>query len=104
MLNRLDESLQSVALALHATCESYGSTEVRFSFRATPNAGVLAPDYWFTMPDGSVRKDIPDQRFERLVEDGALQHWRLTQELGQPPWYMMTVRVGRNGPYSADFE
>lgn len=89
---------------MHATCESYGSTHVRFSFRVTPNAGVLAPDYWPTMADGSVRKDFPEQQFERSVEDAALRHWHLVQDLGQSPWYMMTLRVNLGGPYSADFE
>ncbi|HEY8877479.1 MAG TPA: hypothetical protein VIN03_07950 [Roseateles sp.] len=104
MLKKLDDSVQAIALALHAACENHRAAQIRFSFRITPDASVWAPDYWFTAPDGSVRKDFPSRDLERQVEEAAVHHWRLTQELGQPRWYMMTVNVERSGKYSVDFE
>lgn len=104
MLNKLDESVQGVALALHAACEASGAVKVRFCFRITPDASVWAPDYWFTAADGTVKKAFPRRDLEGPIEDGAVRHWRLTQELGQPRWYMMTVNLERSGKYSVDFE
>lgn len=104
MLNKLDESVQAIAGALFAVCESSGAAKVRFCFRVTPDASVLAPDYWFTSPEGAVRKDFPKRELESLVEDAALRHWRLAQDFGQPRWYMMTVNLERSGKYSVDFE
>jgi hypothetical protein len=104
MLNKIDESLQTVVGALHAACEADGAAGVRFCFRVTPDASVWAPDYWFRAADGAVRKDFPAREFEQRVEAEAIRHWRLTQELGQPRWYMMTVNLERGGKYSVDFE
>lgn len=93
-----------VAARLHAALLSYGADKVRFCYRMTPDGSVMAPDYWFTESDGAVTKDYPSREIERAVGDAAVHHWRLTQDLGQPRWYMMTVKLDRSGKYSVDFE
>lgn len=64
----------------------------------------MAPDYWFTPVKGLEVKDYPPRAEHRLVKESADTHWRLTQDFGQPRWYMMTVRLERSGRYSVDFE
>lgn len=102
-LQKLDEATIDVATKLHAALLSYGAGGVRFCYRVTPDGGVTAPDYWFTQADGSEKRDLPSRPERRAVNESADAHWHLTQALGQPRWYMMTVSLSRNGKYSTVF-
>lgn len=103
-LQAFDEAATGVAKQLHAALVSYGAEKVRFCYRVTPDGSVMAPDYWFTPSGGAEVKDYPPNAAHRLVSDGAEAHWRLTQDLGLPRWYMMTVKLERSGKYSVDYE
>ena len=57
------------------------------------------------LTDGRIDQGFePVREEERQLDDATFAHWRLTQDLGQPRWDMMTVKVDRSGKYSVDFE
>jgi hypothetical protein len=78
---------------------------LRFTYRITPDGSVSAPDYWFGS-DGSHAevKDYPSDAVHDSVSEAARSQWRLTQDLGLPRWYKMTITVERSGKFSVDFE
>lgn len=71
----------------------------------TPDASVGAHDFDFVLEDGSPGLNVlpPDDALA-MVGKLSKRHWRLTQDLGLPRWYKMTVTVERSGKFSVDFE
>jgi hypothetical protein len=61
--------------------------------------------FTFRLADGRISRVIePVREAERLLDDATFAHWRTTQQLGLPRWYMMTVKLERSGKYSVDYE
>lgn len=79
--------------------------EVVIRTRIAPLGNVSSLQFTFRLADGRIGTGIePVREAERLLDDATFAHWRLTQDLGLPRWYMMTVRLERSGQYSVDFE
>lgn len=79
--------------------------QVTVRARIAPLGNVASLDFSFRLADGSMGKGIePVRDEESRLDDAAYAHWRLSQDLGQPRWYMMTVTLERSGRYAVDFE
>jgi hypothetical protein len=102
-LSQLDDALQKVVHGLALAFVDRHWTQIRYASRWTPAGDVGADDFWLT-DDRGTEKTWSTVEQERTVSAAAFDHWRLTQELGQPRWYMMTVKLDRSGKYSVDFE
>lgn len=104
-LQKLDQTTTAVVQHAYRAVPSIEWSQVRVRTRIAPLGNVSSIQFTFHLADGRVDKGIePIREEERLLDDATLAHWRLTQELGQPRWYMMTVNLERSGKYSVDFE
>jgi hypothetical protein len=103
-LAQLDNALQRVAAALAAAFADSGWEQLRYVSRWNPAGDVGADDFW-RVQGGQPTQDFPASTEAFLaVQEAALAHWRLTQQLGQPRWFQMTLQLDRQGRYSADFD
>ncbi len=104
-LASLDQATTALVARLHAALQERQAQSLRFTFRITPDGSVAAPDYWFVDEGSSVEvKDYPSSPVHRSVSESAEAHWSLAQQLGQPRWYQIAVKLERTGKYSVDFE
>lgn len=102
-LQQLDKATSDVAAALFAAFADTGWSSLRYAARWTPAGDVGADDFW-RVDNGKEVQTLPELSASLRVSDAAKRHWQLTQDLGQPRWYRMTVIVGRDGRFSADFD
>lgn len=79
--------------------------QVKANLAFTPDASVGSQTFHFLRQSGVLDKgSSPSRSAELRIGQLAEQHWRLTQDLGLPRWYKMTVTVERSGKFSVDFE
>jgi hypothetical protein len=102
-LVQLDKAVQEIASALFSAFQHQEWQQVRYASRWTPDGDVGADDFWLVTEAGT-KKASSDLHLEQAVSDAARRHWRLTQDLGQSRWYMLTVTLNRDGNYSVNFE
>lgn len=102
-LQRLDAALHKVVTSLYGAYARGSWTSLRYCARWTPAGDVGADDFWWKKGDQWVKQSPTDINDCLAVSDAAKEHWQLTQALGQPRWYQMTVRLDENGRYSVDF-
>ena len=101
----LDQATTAVVQQAWRAVPSIDWQRVMARIRIAPLGNVSSIDFSFQMADGRTGTGIePVLEEERRLDDAAYAHWRLTQDLGQPRWYMMTVQLDRSGRYSVEFE
>lgn len=103
-LQRLDAALQQVVQSLYAGYPQGTWESIRYCSRWTPAGDVGADDFWW-LKQGKWVKQSPSRINDYLaVSRATKEHWQLTQALGQPRWYQMTVKLEHDGRYSVDFK
>lgn len=104
ILLNLDELLTKIATILVTTSPA-DSTKAMLAARYTPDGSVSAHDFCYQRCDHSLDDvSLPPAAVRSNLIDLTERHWRLTQDLGQPRWYKMTVTVERSGKFNVDFE
>lgn len=102
-LQQLDKATSDVAQALFSAFADQTWSSLRYAARWTPAGDIGADDFWL-VNSGKELQTLPELAASLRVSDAARRHWQLTQDLGQPRWYRMTVTVERDGRFSADFD
>ena len=104
-LEQIDGLNQEIAKALFESVPMPSWTEVVAVTKSTPDGSALSRTVRFGLLDGTVdRGSSPVRKYERRFSELTEQHWRLTQDLGFPRWFAMTVTVQRSGKCSFEFE
>ena len=101
---KLDQATMAVGQALAEAFQSIEWMRIRHEARWTPSGDVGSDDYWVEDLSGMTRKVLPEIGPAVSVSKMSKNHWQVTQDLGQPRWYKMTVTVERSGKFSVDFE
>ena len=105
VLAKLDTLNTRIALALFEAPPMEDWVKVKAMLAFTPDASVGSQAFHFLLSSGEIDKgSSPRRPAELRVGQLAEEHWRLTQDLGLPRWYKMTVAVERSGKFSVDFE
>ena len=102
-INSLDAATTGVVHALIEAFRGVPWKSLRCASRWTPRGDVGAADFWLSN-GGEEVKTMPALAATLAVSNAAKQHWQLTQTLGQPRWYKMTVKVEHTGRFNVDFE
>jgi hypothetical protein len=101
----LDKATESVVRCVYAAIPAIDWQQVVARMRIAPLGNVSSIQFTFRLADGRVSDEAqPLREAERLLDDATFEHWRITQDLGQPRWYMMTVKIERSGKYLVEFE
>ncbi len=104
-LPSLDSILTKLVTALYQSVPFADWHMVRLFSKYTPDASVSAHDFDFVLQDGKPGLyRAPSNEALGEIEALTKEHWRLTQNLGQPRWYKLTATVERDGKFSVDFE
>lgn len=105
VLLELDQATTAVVQHAYRAVPPIDWQQVVVRTRIAPLGNVSSIQFTFHLADGRIDRGIePVREEERQLDDATFAHWRLTQDLGQPRWYMMTVNLERSGKYSVDFE
>lgn len=103
-LQELDHALHHVVAALAAGYAADRWDSLHYKSRWTPAGDVGSDDFW-KIVDGQKIKASPSNLNDYFaVSNAAKHHLNLSEQLGHPRWYMMTVKLSRNGKYTVDFE
>jgi hypothetical protein len=101
----IDKVTSEIAAAVYAGVPMDKWQSVKVVVKCSLDGGVRGRDYDFYLEDGTVDQgSSPHREPDRRVDKLALQHWQLTQDLGQPRWFKMIVTVQCSGKFSVDFE
>lgn len=100
----MDRLTTDVAQVIHASVPPMNWRIARMSTNYSP-AGVGAFQFTYIDEVGHADKGKgPNDEHLNKLSDLTLEHWRLTQDLGQPRWYKMIVTVERSGKFNVEFE
>jgi hypothetical protein len=104
--NELDSKVTEICRGLFAAAPTGRAwQQIGVVVKYTPDGSVSGHDFRLDLIDGSNDDTFLPQSAQRAVIYSATrEHWRLTQDLGLPRWYKMTVTVERTGKFSVDFE
>jgi hypothetical protein len=101
----IDEATTQVAVAVHSSVPKIDWREVIVTVLIPPHGESVHSEFAFVLNDGRMDRGLsPVLEGERKVHIAARSHWRLSQKLGQAPWFAMTVRVSRVGKFSTELE
>lgn len=104
--SELDSGAAEICQQLFATAPAGDAWQaISMVAKYTPDGSVSGHDFCLRLSSGSNDDGFLPPSGRRAVLYGATRrHWRLTQDLGLPRWYKMTVMVERTGKFSIDFE
>lgn len=104
-IEKIDSAVQRVALHVFGAVPEIAWTRVVARIRMAPSGKATNYQLTALMTDGRGDEGFRTVSAEMdRLSDAVDDHWHLTQDLGQPRWYMMTVTVERSGKYAVDFE
>lgn len=101
-LETLDGLQKSIALAFFESISAKEWQLAKMMARYSPS-GVGALDFRTESAAGNSRQMPLDDHLDKLTVL-TMEHWRTTQALGLPLWYMMTISLQPTGKYAIDFE
>jgi hypothetical protein len=86
-----------------APMANWVTTKATLAF--VPDGSVGSRTFHFVLVNGTVDKgSSPIRTHELAIAKLAEEHWKMTQAIGQPRWYKMTVTVERAGRSKVEFE
>jgi hypothetical protein len=105
VLKELDSATTKLVEAVFASVPMTNWKNLECRIRVVPDGSVLRRQVTFFLGLGVIDRSsdllsLPGRDLTTL----ALDHWKLTQNLGQSRWYMMTIKLERSGKYTVDFE
>jgi hypothetical protein len=101
----LDQATVNVAQAVHSSAPVQDWQEAIISVVIPPHGQSMRLQYAYVLPGEKVERGLlPDPEGDQALQEAARAHWQLTQDLGQPRWFAMTVRVSRAGKFSTELE
>lgn len=104
-LQGLDQATTQVALAVHSSVPDIDWREAIYTVLIAPHGKAIHLEFAFVLSNGELtRRIMPKSEGMYSVQEAAHAHWQLTQDLGQPRWFAMTVRVSRTGKFSTELE
>jgi Protein of unknown function, DUF600 len=105
MLVQLDNLITDIASEIYRSVPIQEWRSATMYAKYTPDASVSGHDFDYVSQDGAVDQSQAPSNSELIrISKATRHHWQLTQDLGQPRWYKMTVTVERTGQFSVDFE
>jgi hypothetical protein len=104
-LHALDTLITELAATLHASSPVPGWQQVTLFAKVAPDGSMAGYDYDYLLADGSVNQGVsPEAGARQAIRQITRHHWQITQDLGQPRWFKLVLRVQRNGIFNAEFE
>jgi hypothetical protein len=103
-LLQADAATQTVVRTLVTAYEQEDWERIRYLSRWTPAGDVGSDDFWISCAGVETKRSPKDLTQYLSVSRASKQHWDITQALGLPRWYKMTVTVERSGKFSVEFE
>jgi len=104
-LEALDAVIGELATTLHASSPLPDWQQVTLFAKYAPDGSTAGHDYDYLLPDGRVDQGVsPGPAARQAIRQLTRRHWTLTQELGQPRWFKLVLRVDRDGRFSVEFE
>lgn len=104
-IHALDAVVTELAATLHGSSPRHDWQQLTLFAKYAPDGSTAGHDYNVLLADGSVDQGhSPPSAARQAIRQLTRRHWQLTQELGQPRWFKLVLRVQRDGHFSADFE
>lgn len=104
-IQTLDGVVTELAAALHASSPLPDWRQVTLYAKYAPDGSTAGHDYDYRLADGSVNQGVsPEAAARQAIRQLTRRHWQLTQQLGQPRWFKLVMKVHHDGRFSADFE
>jgi hypothetical protein len=104
-LAAIDQVTTRVAQAVYACAPNIDWREVISTVVIPPHGQSMQLDWAFVLTSGLMERGLePTAIGYESLQEAARAHWQLTQDLGQPRWFAMTVRVSRSGKFSTELE
>ena len=105
ILKTLDPLVQDLAMCLMSSVNGFDWLSARLITVIAPVSGVCSQECMLSLADGRNAEGwYPENDFLDHLRQRSREHWRSSQDLGQPHWYKMIVTVERSGKFSVDFE
>ncbi len=104
-LKALDSVITETAMCLASSVDIEDWSQVELACTFIPGGDSGSQECRLIKGDGQPEVGwYPSNRHLDQLYELTKKHWRLTQDLGQARWYMMTVTVERAGKFGVAFE
>jgi hypothetical protein len=101
----LDELQTEIVAAVYKSVPLESWELATMYAKYSPDGQVAGLEFDFQLSDGSTTENhIPTAAHRAMLYGLTKRHWLLIQELSQPTWYKMTVKVSRIGKFDVGFQ
>ena len=104
-LGQLDEINTKIASLIYQSVPFDDWVEARLTWQMSPDTKNSASRTQYTLSDGSIdQSKCLDVGANMKLHDLLVRHRNLSEEMGQPSWFQISVIVSRSGSFKMDLE
>lgn len=104
-LGQLDEINTKIAALIYQSVPIDDWVEARLVWQMSPDKKNSAFRTQYVFPDGAIDQSrSPDVSINMKLYELLVRHRGVSEEMGMPWWFQITVIVNRSGTFKVDFE